>query len=89
MGAAEGDHDVLTGGPVTGTTLADLPQAVRDTLKKRAPQGEVADIDRQVRDEKVIYKISFTNPAKNPALTISQDGKVIPARNNQQTIPVR
>ena len=85
MGASEGDHNVLTGGPVTGTTLADLPQAVRDTLRKRVPQAEVADIDRQVEDGKVLYKISFTNPSKNAAITISQDGRIIPSQKNQQT----
>jgi hypothetical protein len=84
MGAAEGDHDVLTGGPVTGTTVADLPKPVRDTLKKRVPQGEVADIDREVKEGGVIYKISFTDPAKNPSVEISADGKIVPKFNAQQ-----
>ena len=79
MGAAEGDHNVLTGGPVTGTRLSDLPQPVRDTLRTRAPSGEVADIDRQNIGGQIAYKISFTDPGKNPALYISQDGKIIQA----------
>jgi len=77
MGAAEGDHNVLTGGPVTGTRLSDLPPPVRNTLRKRVASGEVADIDRQNMGGQVVYKISFTDPGKNPALYISENGKII------------
>lgn len=38
MGAAvDRDQNVLTGGPITGTTLLDLPQAVKDALKNAPP----------------------------------------------------
>jgi hypothetical protein len=83
-GAGGSDHNVLTGGPVTGTRLSDLPQPVRTTLQKEVPSGEVADIDKQVLGSQVIYKISFTDPSNTPALYISQDGRVIQGANRQK-----
>jgi hypothetical protein len=78
MGAtAQNDQDVLTGGPVSGTTLRDLPQPVRETLKERVAAAEVADIDKQTQGGKVVYKISFSEPGKNPALYFDETGKVI------------
>jgi len=75
MGAsAENDHNVLTGGPVTGTTLRDLPTAVRDSLHQQAASAEVADIDKQTRGGRVVYRISFMEPGKNPVLFIAEDG---------------
>ena len=51
MGASkENDQNVLTGGPITGTKLTDLPKPVRNTLKEQAPTAEVADIDKQTKD---------------------------------------
>jgi Protein of unknown function (DUF2874). len=79
MGAAnENDQNVLTGGPVSGTRVKDLPQAVRETLKQKVPTAEVADIDKQTLNNAVIYKISFSEPGKNPTLYIGADGNVVP-----------
>jgi hypothetical protein len=75
--AAENDNNVLTGGPMTGTTLKDLPQSVRQTLKQRAATAEIADIDKQDRNGQVVYKISFAEPGRNPTLYVRQDGKVL------------
>ena len=78
MGAAsENDQNVLTGGPVTGTRLKDLPQPVRDTLKDRFSTAEVADIDKQTQNGKIVYRISFAEPGKNPSITIAEDGSVV------------
>src|SRR5690349_11207350 len=77
VGASSGDHNVLAGGPVTGTRLSDLPGPVRATLQKEVPSGEVADIDKQTLGEQVVYKISFTDPTNSPSLYISQDGRII------------
>jgi uncharacterized membrane protein YkoI len=78
MGAAnENDQNVLTGGPVSGTRLKDLPEPVRDTLKQKVPTAEVADIDKQTQNGKVVYKVSFSEPGKNPTLYVSQDGQVV------------
>jgi hypothetical protein len=74
--AAQNDQNVLTGGPVSGTRLQDLPQPVRDSLKERVASAEVADIDKQNRNGQVVYKISFAEPGRNPALFIAEDGKI-------------
>jgi hypothetical protein len=78
MGASnENDQNVLTGGPVSGTRLKDLPQAVKNTLKDRVSSAEVSDIDKETEDGKVYYKISFAEPGKNPSLWISEDGRIV------------
>jgi hypothetical protein len=78
MGAsAENDQNVLTGGPVTGTTLKDLPSPVREALQKQMPRAEVADIDKTTRNGKVVYEISFAEPGKNPKVYISEDGQML------------
>jgi len=74
--AAENDQNVLTGGPVSGTRLKDLPQAVRDKLKEQAPTSEVADIDKQTQNGKTVYKFTFAEPGKNPAIYIAEDGTI-------------
>ena len=52
MGAAnDGDHNVLTGTPPTGTTLQQLPEAVKQTLKQRLPHAEIADIDKRPKTQ--------------------------------------
>ena len=86
VGGTDGDHNVLTGGPVTGTRVSDLPQPVRDTLQKQVQSAEVADIDKQVLGNEVVYKISFTDPTNSAALYISQDGRIIQGGSNQQKV---
>ena len=76
-GSVENDHNVLTGGPVTGTSIQDLPPAVKTALKRHAPDGEIADIDKLMRGGRVVYEISFTEPAKNPKLFITADGRLL------------
>jgi len=77
MGGAENDRNVLTGGPVTGTTINDLPPPVKNRLKELAPTAEIADIDKQTQGGRAIYRITFTEPARNPTMYISQDGTII------------
>ena len=89
MGGAENDRNVLTGGPVTGTTINDLPQPVKDKLKELAPSAEIADIDRQSQGGRVIYRITFTEAGRNPTMYISQDGTIIqnmPSDRNREEI---
>jgi hypothetical protein len=77
MGGAENDKNVLTGGPVTGTTINDLPQPVKNKLKELAPAAEIADIDKHTQGGRVIYRITFTEPGRNPTMYIAQDGTII------------
>jgi hypothetical protein len=76
-GGSENDHNVLTGGPVTGTTINDLPEPVKNKLKELAPSAEIADIDKQSQGGRVIYRITFTEPGRNPTMYISQDGSIV------------
>jgi hypothetical protein len=77
-GAVDNDQNVLTGGPITGTTIQDLPQPVKDKLKQRMPHAEIASIVRTSRDGEVIYEISFIESGRNPRLYFSDDGKILP-----------
>jgi hypothetical protein len=76
-GGKDSDQNVLTGGPVTGTTVNDLPQPVKNTLKEKTPNAEVADIDKQTQGGRVIYRITFGEPGKNPTLYIAEDGNIV------------
>jgi len=75
--AVDNDQNVLTGGPITGTTLDDLPAAVKETLKQRAPWAEVVSITRSKRDGKVVYDITLANSATQE-LYLREDGLVMP-----------
>ena len=76
--AVDHDNNVLTGGPITGVTLQDLPPAVKETLRERVPHAEVAIIERTKRSGLFVYKFTFTEPDKNPELNVSEDGTVLP-----------
>ena len=84
-GGNDNDHNVLTGGPVTGTTIKDLPQPVKDTLKEKTPAAEIADIDKETQGGHVIYRITFSEPGKNPTMYISQDGSIVQNMPNEKT----
>ena len=78
--AVDTDYNVLTGGPVSGTTLQDLPPAVRETLKERAPHAEVVDIDKTTRNGEVVYEISLSGSGWNgwnPKMYITESGKAL------------
>ncbi len=77
-GEAQTDQNVMTGGPVTGTTLDDLPQAVRDTIQRLAPDAEIADIDRVKRDGEEVFQISFSESGKNPKIYVASSGRILP-----------
>jgi hypothetical protein len=80
MGAAvDNDQNVLTGGPITGTTIDDLPSAVKETLKERVPRAEIATIDKTRRNGRTVYEFNFAEPDKTPMLYVRKDGVVVPA----------
>jgi hypothetical protein len=79
MGAAvDNDQNVLTGGPITGATIEELPAPVKETLKKRVPRAEIASINKTRRDGEVVYEISFIETDKTPKIYLQDDGKVLP-----------
>jgi hypothetical protein len=81
-GAADNDQNVLTGGPVRGARVKDLPGPVRNVLKEQAPTAEVADISMRTRDGRLIYRVVFSEPARNPTLYIAEDGTLMENLND-------
>src|SRR5947208_1345328 len=81
-GGADTDNNVLTGGPVSGIQIKNLPQAVKRVLREKAPAAEIADIANRNRDGKLVYRIVFSEPVKNPTLYIAEDGTVMENMNN-------
>jgi hypothetical protein len=73
------DQNVLTGGPVAGMTIKDLPQTVKDTLEQKVPKAEISNIQRENMSGKSVYKISFLDPNKFPPMWIAEDGNVVTA----------
>ena len=51
-------------------------KAVRDALNEKAPNAEVADIDKQKKSGHYVYKITFKEPGRNPALYFNEDGTI-------------
>jgi hypothetical protein len=78
MGAAvDNDQNVLTGGPITGTTLDDLPPAVKESLKQRVPHAEIATIEKSKRNGRLVYEFNFSDPDKAPTLDVCEDGALM------------
>jgi hypothetical protein len=75
--SAYNDQNVLTGGPTVGTTIADLPQPVKDTLKQRVPKAEISDIERETVNGRTAYKVVFLDKDKYPPLWITDDGRLL------------
>ena len=71
------DQDVLTGGPVVGMTIKDLPQTVKDALEQKVPKGEISNIRRENMSGKSVYKIDFLDANKYPPLWIAEDGNLL------------
>ncbi|MDB6121202.1 MAG: hypothetical protein JWQ71_195 [Pedosphaera sp.] len=63
-------------GPIIGTTMKDLPVAVRQTIMEKAPNAEVTDIDKKTRDGRVTYEVTFKDTGKNPKMLLNEDGSV-------------
>ena len=82
--AVDNDQNVLTGGPITGTTIEDLPAPAKETLKERVPHAEIASISKSRHDGTVIYDVSFLN-SENPDIYLQADGQVVsePARTKK------
>jgi hypothetical protein len=76
--AVDNDQNVLTGGPITGTTIEDLPKSVRDALKERVPHAEIASIIKSRLDRHAVYEISFIDADNYPPLRLRDDGQVLP-----------
>lgn len=85
MGAAvDNDHNVLTGGPITGTTIDALPPAVKETLRQRVPHAKIATIEKSKRDGQTVYEFNFTRPDQTPHIYVRADGAILPELTRAQ-----
>ena len=75
--AVDNDQNVLTGGPITGTTIDDLPAAVKQSLREHVPHAEIVSITKSRRDGSVVYDVSFAN-SDTAELYLQDDGTVLP-----------
>ncbi|HWD91453.1 MAG TPA: hypothetical protein VG938_03805 [Verrucomicrobiae bacterium] len=76
--AVDNDQNVLTGGPITGVTIDDLPKSVKNALKQRVPHAEIAGITRTRVDHHAIYEVSFIDADTYAPLRLRDDGQVSP-----------
>ncbi len=54
-----------------------LPLAVQKTLRAQAPDAEVADVKKDVRNGREVYAIHFRDKQRNPAMEIAADGTLV------------
>lgn len=76
LNAPRNSVGTLTGGPVTGLTLSDLPPKVVKAIQQRAPDAEIDFISKQTLGDQTTYVIAFKDHAR-PALHLGQDGTVL------------
>jgi hypothetical protein len=82
--AVDNDQNVLTGGPITGVTIDDLPKSVKNALNQRVPHAEIASITRTRPNHHAIYEISFIDADAYPPLRLRDDGQVPPQQLTEQ-----
>ena len=63
--------------PRIGTKVSDLPAAVQKTIREKAPNAKIDDIDKETRSGRVVYEIQFAEPGKNPKMHIAEDGSIV------------
>ena len=65
-------------GPMIGTTFADTPAPVQAAIKREARGAEIADIDKERRDGRIVYEVEFKDPGRNREIHIAEDGSIAP-----------
>lgn len=76
IGAPQDRSSIVTGGPVTGVTLNDLPPAVVKSLQRCVPDAVVDSIVKQVKGDQATYVVTFKDRA-HPAMQFASDGSVV------------
>ena len=64
-------------GTATNLKFEDLPIAVRKSVRERMPEAQIASIDKDTKDGRIVYDISFEEPGKNPKMRVAEDGTVV------------
>jgi len=73
-------------GPMIGTRFSDTPPAVQATIKREAHGAEIADIDKERRDGRVLYEVEFKDPGKNREIHVAEDGSVVPDNHRGRAV---
>jgi len=68
---------VVVEGNLTNLKFEDLPAAVRKAVRERAPETQIASIDKNMREGRIVYDISFEEPGKNPKMRVAEDDTVL------------
>ena len=76
-GAPADTFGVISGGPVSGVKLSDLPPVVSKTIHDRVPDAGIAYINKETWGDRVVYIVSFSGPARHPKLYLATDGTVL------------
>jgi len=75
VGAPQDTVGTLTGGPVTGVTLSDLPPKAVKAIQQYAPDAEIDYITKETHADQVTYIVTFKNHTR-PILYIGPDGTI-------------
>ena len=76
VGAPQDTVGMLTGGPVTGVTLSDLPPKAIKAIQQYAPDAEIDFITKETHGDKIAYLVTFKKNA-HPPLRLAQDGTIL------------
>jgi hypothetical protein len=77
VGAARGPGGTATSTAASGLATRDLPPAVLNAVQESAPLATIAHISKETWGERVVYIISFTDPANHPKIYVASDGTVL------------
>ena len=73
-------------GPMIGTRFSDTPPAVQATIQREAHGAEIADIDKERRDGRVLYEVEFKDPGKNREIHVAEDGSIVPDKHGGRAV---
>ena len=54
-----------------------LPRPVRQAVRSRAPDAEIASVDRKTQENMIYYEIEFKNPDRHPKISVAENGTII------------
>ncbi len=68
---------LVSGRGAVGTKLSALPKSVQKTIQEKAPNAEIADINRKEDNGVVVYEIEFKDKGVNPTMRVMENGTLI------------
>lgn len=65
--------------------LSELPEAVQRVIQEQAAGRDIADIDRETWQGKVVYEVEFAQTGRNAQIHVAEDGTIV--RHERGTTP--